>query len=111
MLCLDLKRAQYNKPPYSLGLMTIDLLCAHHADQLKATTPGISDIVAWQKGRVKAATYGADKSDSLTTEVLFSGDRFTPMKALAHFIYGKGVTTTIPLKKTQILPSPEKSPT
>ncbi|KJK09024.1 lipid II-degrading bacteriocin [Pseudomonas tussilaginis] len=110
MFCLDIKRAQYNRPPYSLGLMSVDLLCAHHADQLKATTPGISNSAAWQKGRSKATTYGADKSKILTTETLLSGDIFTPLKAFAHFIYGKGATATVPLEKTRLSPSPQKIP-
>lgn len=108
MFCLDLERSQFNKPPYSLGLMSADLLCAHHADQLKATIAGITDSAAWQKGRGKATAFGADKSDSLTTENKFSGDSFTPLKAFAHFIYGNGSTATVPLEKIGISPSPEK---
>ncbi|MGE8395840.1 lipid II-degrading bacteriocin [Pseudomonas sp. BIGb0427] len=110
MLCLDLKRAQYNKPPFSPGLMTLDLICAHHADQLKALDPTLENKVAWHKGRIRANTYGADKSPSLTTEVQFSGGIFTATKAIAHAIYGKGAKATVSLKDIGISPSVEKIP-
>ncbi|QYX50375.1 lipid II-degrading bacteriocin [Pseudomonas tussilaginis] len=35
---------------------------------------------------------------------------FTPLKAFAHFIYGKGATATVPLEKTRLSPSPQKIP-
>ncbi|MDD1014129.1 lipid II-degrading bacteriocin [Pseudomonas sp. TNT2022 ID1025] len=110
MLCLDLKRAQYNRPPFSLGLMAPDLLCSHHADQLIANDPNLPNQVAWRQGRIKSTKYGADKSSTLSTEVNFSGGIFTPLKALAHAIYGNGATTTVPLENTGIEPTVEKTP-
>lgn len=104
------KAMKNNRPiPYGLdGFIIGDFKVAYGADLVHLRNQSLSVGTAWSQG-INEGKKIQDMS-VLATETEFSGNVFTPFKALAHWIVSGGKATSVKIENTGIAPTAEKIP-